>query len=149
MRKSICMHCYKLYIYYKIILYCRVQNFLSIIVATGFSMSNTNVSHVIVFAFGFRSRCSSHGKENHQCPIWKRYRSGSQASHSPYPSETLPSHWQNCSPFSTYLIAPGNLCFFGPGMLCHDFIKVLEEHVSNAVDRILEWQQERLKIIRL
>lgn len=39
--------------------------------------------------------------------------------------------------------------FFGLGMLCHDFVKVLEEHVSNAVDRILERQQESLKIIRL
>lgn len=105
-------------------------------------MSRTNASRDLTFALDFRFRCSiSRERENHQRAgrwVKKVSRDGSaQASISPAPPETpyplRAAKLQSIPGIPDRIV---HLRFFGPGMLCHDFIKVPEGHVSNAVDRI-------------
>lgn len=111
-------------------------------------MSDTNVLHVIMFAFGLPDvRLMGERVLSNV-----RYGENIEAARKsiPFLPRTLESVThpppQNCSPFSAYLIAPGNLWLSRARYALPRFRK---GHVSNAVDRILERQQERLKIIRL
>lgn len=111
-------------------------------------MSDTNVLHLIMCAFRF-PEVPLAGKRTNSV----RYRKDIEiARKHPFPPRKRypPPVSQNCSPFSAYLIAPGNLWLFRARYALPRFRKGFSEgHVSNTVDHILEQQQERLKIIRL
>lgn len=68
-----------------------------------------------MFAFGFRSRCASRGKENcvrYGKDIEMLESTSFSRARKRYPPTHRKHYPPTCSPFSAYLIAPGNLWLF-------------------------------------